>query len=74
MKMNTFLHSFLCFQTDRSRSVVRVHMNINFEPSKINVFNKDCVRGGKEVTCMAAIVCVTVSAQTPVMDTQEVGK
>uniref|UniRef100_A0A8B9GPW7 Integrin subunit alpha 11 n=1 Tax=Astyanax mexicanus TaxID=7994 RepID=A0A8B9GPW7_ASTMX len=47
-----------------SRSVVRLHIAVDFEPSKINVFNKDCVRGGKEVTCMAAKVCVTVTART----------
>ncbi|KAI4887714.1 hypothetical protein NFI96_026551 [Prochilodus magdalenae] len=55
-----------------SRSVVRVHLSVDFEPSKINVFNKDCVRGGKEVTCMAAIACVTVRARTPVAKTQGV--
>ncbi|XP_060770564.1 integrin alpha-11 isoform X3 [Neoarius graeffei] len=55
-----------------SRSVVRVHIDVHFEPSKINVFNKDCVRGGKEVTCMAAIVCITVKARTPMPDTQSV--
>uniref|UniRef100_A0A4W4GRA0 VWFA domain-containing protein n=1 Tax=Electrophorus electricus TaxID=8005 RepID=A0A4W4GRA0_ELEEL len=55
-----------------SRSVVRVHIDVYFEPSKVNVFNKDCVRGGKEVACMAAVVCVTVTARTPIPDTQHV--
>ncbi|XP_060742734.1 integrin alpha-11 [Tachysurus vachellii] len=55
-----------------SRIVVRVHLDVHFEPSKINVFNKDCVRGGKEVTCMAAIVCITIKARTPMPDTQSV--
>ncbi|XP_072529869.1 integrin alpha-11 [Salminus brasiliensis] len=55
-----------------SRSVVRLHINVDFEPSKINVFNKDCMRGGKEVTCMAAKVCVTVAARTAVAGTQGV--
>ncbi|KAG9280839.1 integrin alpha-11 [Astyanax mexicanus] len=55
-----------------SRSVVRLHIAVDFEPSKINVFNKDCVRGGKEVTCMAAKVCVTVTARTAVAEPQEV--
>uniref|UniRef100_W5UJ85 Integrin alpha-11 n=1 Tax=Ictalurus punctatus TaxID=7998 RepID=W5UJ85_ICTPU len=55
-----------------SRSMVRVHLDVHFEPSKINVFNKDCVRGGKEVTCMAARVCITVKARTPMPDTQTV--
>ncbi|XP_053338716.1 integrin alpha-11 isoform X2 [Clarias gariepinus] len=55
-----------------SRCVVRVHLDVHFEPSKINVFNKDCVRGGKEVTCMAAKVCVTVKARTLMQGTQSV--
>ncbi|KAI5614814.1 integrin alpha-11 [Silurus asotus] len=55
-----------------SRSVVRVHLDAHFEPSKINLFNKDCVRGGKEVTCMAALVCITVKARTPMPDMQRV--
>ncbi|KAL6474488.1 hypothetical protein MHYP_G00180490 [Metynnis hypsauchen] len=55
-----------------SRSVVRVHISVDFQPSKINVFNKDCMRGGKEVTCMAANVCVAVTAQTPAAKTQGV--
>lgn len=53
--------------------MVRVYLDVHFEPSKINVFNKDCVRGGKEVTCMAAIVCITVKARTPIPDMQSVG-
>ncbi|XP_048112061.1 integrin alpha-11-like [Alosa alosa] len=52
-----------------SRSVIRVHLSVSFEPSKINVFNKDCRRAGKDVTCMAAIVCVRVTAQTPMPPT-----
>ncbi|XP_062858941.1 integrin alpha-11 [Trichomycterus rosablanca] len=55
-----------------SRSVVRVHITVQFEPSKVNVFNKDCVRGGKKVTCMAAIVCLKVKAQTTILSTQRV--
>uniref|UniRef100_A0A8C1NSG0 Integrin, alpha 11a n=1 Tax=Cyprinus carpio TaxID=7962 RepID=A0A8C1NSG0_CYPCA len=48
-----------------SRSVVRIHATVRFEPSKINIFNKDCRRGGKDVTCMSAIVCLNVTARTP---------
>ncbi|XP_031672987.1 integrin alpha-11-like [Oncorhynchus kisutch] len=55
-----------------SRSVVRIHANIRFEPSKINVFVKDCERGGKDVTCMSAIVCLNVTARTAIPPTQEV--
>uniref|UniRef100_A0AAZ3Q5M5 VWFA domain-containing protein n=1 Tax=Oncorhynchus tshawytscha TaxID=74940 RepID=A0AAZ3Q5M5_ONCTS len=57
-----------------SRSVVRIHANIRFEPSKINVFVKDCERGGKDVTCMSAIVCLNVTARTAIPPTQEVGE
>ncbi|XP_042560423.1 integrin alpha-11 [Clupea harengus] len=55
-----------------SRTVIRVHLSVSFEPSKINVFNKECRRAGKDVTCMAAIVCVRVTAQTPMPPTQGV--
>ncbi|XP_030630771.1 integrin alpha-11 [Chanos chanos] len=55
-----------------SRSVVRVYMSVHFEPAKINVFVKDCVRWGKEVTCMSAIVCLNVTARTPMPETQAV--
>ncbi|XP_056596195.1 integrin alpha-11 [Triplophysa dalaica] len=48
-----------------SRSVVRVGIRVIFEPSKVNVFNKDCVRAGREVSCMLATVCLNVTAQTP---------
>ncbi|KAJ8406427.1 hypothetical protein AAFF_G00300010 [Aldrovandia affinis] len=55
-----------------SRSVIRIHATIEFEPSKINVFNKDCRRGGKEVTCMSAIVCLNITARTALPPKQEV--
>uniref|UniRef100_A0A674B7A4 Integrin subunit alpha 11 n=1 Tax=Salmo trutta TaxID=8032 RepID=A0A674B7A4_SALTR len=47
-----------------SRSVVRIQAKITFEPEKINTFNKDCRRGGKDVTCMSAIVCISLDART----------
>ncbi|KAG7473347.1 hypothetical protein MATL_G00094710 [Megalops atlanticus] len=56
-----------------SRSVIRIHVDVRFEPRKINTFNKDCRRGGKDVTCMSAIVCLNVTATTPISPTQEVG-
>ncbi|XP_030621745.1 integrin alpha-11-like [Chanos chanos] len=55
-----------------SRSVVRIHTTVRFEPNKVNVFNKDCRRGGKDVTCMSAIVCLNVTSRTPIRDSQEV--
>ncbi|XP_066557311.1 integrin alpha-11 [Amia ocellicauda] len=54
-----------------SRSVVQIHVNVRFEPNKVNIFNKDCRRGGREVTCMSAIVCLNVTGKTPLTPTQE---
>uniref|UniRef100_A0A8C7E2M5 Integrin subunit alpha 11 n=1 Tax=Naja naja TaxID=35670 RepID=A0A8C7E2M5_NAJNA len=42
-----------------SRSVVQINATLQFEPSKINIFTKDCVRNGKEATCLSAFVCFT---------------
>ncbi|XP_060611368.2 integrin alpha-11 [Anolis sagrei] len=42
-----------------SRSVVRVNASLRFEPFKINIFNKDCVRNGKDATCLSAFLCFT---------------
>uniref|UniRef100_A0A4W6FG21 Integrin subunit alpha 11 n=1 Tax=Lates calcarifer TaxID=8187 RepID=A0A4W6FG21_LATCA len=36
-----------------SRGVVRIQAKLTFEPEKVNIFNKDCRRGGKEVTCIS---------------------
>lgn len=71
-----FIRQYLLFLilSLRSRSVVRIHANIRFEPSKINIFNKDCRRGGKDVTCMSAIVCLNITARTAIKASQEVGE
>lgn len=58
----------------RSQSVVRIYTTIRFEPSKVNIFVKDCQRGGKDVTCMSAIVCFNITARTAIPPTQEIGK
>ncbi|NXE83963.1 ITA11 protein, partial [Cochlearius cochlearius] len=42
-----------------SRSVVQINTSIHFEPSKINIFTKDCKRNGKDATCMSAFICFT---------------
>ncbi|XP_062998417.1 integrin alpha-11 [Elgaria multicarinata webbii] len=42
-----------------SRSVVQINASIRFEPFKINIFNKDCIRNGKDATCLSAFVCFT---------------
>ncbi|KAF4094742.1 hypothetical protein G5714_023820 [Onychostoma macrolepis] len=55
-----------------SRSVIRVGISIHFEPSKINVFNKDCIRGGREVSCMLATVCLNITPRTPMTDPKTV--
>lgn len=54
--------------------MIRIHATVRFEPSKVNIFNKDCRRGGKDVTCMSAIVCMNVTARTVIKPTQEVGQ
>uniref|UniRef100_A0A3B5L9B7 VWFA domain-containing protein n=1 Tax=Xiphophorus couchianus TaxID=32473 RepID=A0A3B5L9B7_9TELE len=41
-----------------SRGVVRIEAKMTFEPEKINIFNKNCQRGGKEVTCMSVVVLI----------------
>uniref|UniRef100_A0A3Q1FWC3 Integrin, alpha 11a n=1 Tax=Acanthochromis polyacanthus TaxID=80966 RepID=A0A3Q1FWC3_9TELE len=57
-----------------SQSVVRIYATVRFEPSKINIFVKDCQRAGKDVTCMSAIVCFNITARTAIPPTQEIGK
>uniref|UniRef100_A0A669BBQ4 Integrin, alpha 11a n=1 Tax=Oreochromis niloticus TaxID=8128 RepID=A0A669BBQ4_ORENI len=57
-----------------SQSIVRIYTTVRFEPSKINIFVKDCQRGGKDVTCMSAIVCFNITARTAISPTQEIGK
>ncbi|XP_020493351.2 integrin alpha-11a [Labrus bergylta] len=56
-----------------SQSVVRIYTSVRFEPSKVNIFVKDCQRGGKDVTCMSAIVCFNITARTAIPPTQEIG-
>uniref|UniRef100_A0A665UVX2 VWFA domain-containing protein n=1 Tax=Echeneis naucrates TaxID=173247 RepID=A0A665UVX2_ECHNA len=54
-------------------SVIRIYVTVRFEPSKINIFVKDCKRSGKDVTCMSAIVCFNITARTAILPTQEIG-
>ncbi|KAM9860747.1 integrin alpha-11a isoform 2-T2 [Aulostomus maculatus] len=56
-----------------SQSVIRIYTTVRFEPSKVNIFVKDCQRGGKDVTCMSAIVCFNITARTAIPPTQEIG-
>lgn len=50
----------------RSRGVVQIQAKLTFEPEKVNIFNKDCQRGGKEVTCMSVIVCLSLDFRTKI--------
>ncbi|NXM36747.1 ITA11 protein, partial [Oxyruncus cristatus] len=56
-----------------SRSVVRINASIRFEPSKINIFTKDCKRNGKDATCMSASVCFTALFLSAHFQTATVG-
>ncbi|XP_054897562.1 integrin alpha-11-like [Poeciliopsis prolifica] len=47
-----------------SRGVVRIEAKMTFEPEKINIFHKNCQRGGKEVTCMSVVVCLRLDSMT----------
>ncbi|CAN9499026.1 unnamed protein product [Ophioblennius macclurei] len=51
-----------------SRGVVRIQARLTFEPEKVNMFNKDCSRGGKKVTCMSVSVCLNLTSTTEVKD------
>ncbi|XP_030588312.1 integrin alpha-11-like isoform X1 [Archocentrus centrarchus] len=47
-----------------SRGVVQIQAKLTFEPEKVNIFNKDCQRGGKEVTCMSVTICLSLDFRT----------
>uniref|UniRef100_A0A3B4ZHQ7 Integrin alpha-11-like n=1 Tax=Stegastes partitus TaxID=144197 RepID=A0A3B4ZHQ7_9TELE len=49
-----------------SRTVVRIQAKVTFEPQKVNIFNKDCQQGGKEVTCMSLTVCLSLDSRTTI--------
>ncbi|KAM4826294.1 integrin alpha-11 [Thomomys bottae] len=40
-----------------ARPVVQINASLRFEPSKINIFHKDCKRSGRDATCLAAYLC-----------------
>ena len=62
------------FSHCRSRSVVQINASIRFEPSKINIFTKDCKRNGKDATCMSAFICFTAVFPSAHFQTARVGK
>uniref|UniRef100_A0A8C5NVM8 Integrin alpha 11 n=1 Tax=Jaculus jaculus TaxID=51337 RepID=A0A8C5NVM8_JACJA len=56
-----------------SRPVVRINASLRFEPSKINIFHKDCMRNGREATCLAAFLCFVPLFLAPYFQTATVG-
>lgn len=54
--------------------MVRIQAGLRFEPQKVNVFNKDCRRGGKEVTCMSLTACLSLRSRSGAMATEGVGE
>lgn len=62
--VNDSLFLFSYFRNFRSRGVVQIHSSLIFEPEKVNIFNKDCQRGGKEVTCMSVTICLSLHSRT----------
>ncbi|XP_028287774.1 integrin alpha-11 isoform X3 [Parambassis ranga] len=47
-----------------SRGVVQIQAKLTFEPEKVNIFNKDCQRGGKDVACMSITICLSLDSRT----------
>uniref|UniRef100_G1TEB0 Integrin subunit alpha 11 n=1 Tax=Oryctolagus cuniculus TaxID=9986 RepID=G1TEB0_RABIT len=56
-----------------SRPVVQINASLRFEPSKINIFHKDCKRNGRDATCLAAFLCFTPVFPAPHFQTATVG-
>ncbi|XP_038130766.1 integrin alpha-11-like [Cyprinodon tularosa] len=46
-----------------SRGVVRIEAKMTFEPQKIDIFNKNCQRDGKQVACMSVDVCLKLDSR-----------
>ena len=58
----------------RSRPVVQINASLHFEPSKINIFHRDCKRSGRDATCLAAFLCFSPVFLAPHYQTSTVGK
>uniref|UniRef100_A0A8C4LG14 Integrin subunit alpha 11 n=1 Tax=Equus asinus TaxID=9793 RepID=A0A8C4LG14_EQUAS len=56
-----------------SRPVVQINASLHFEPSKINIFHRDCKRNGRDATCLAAFLCFTPVFLAPNFQTATVG-
>ncbi|EDL95758.1 integrin, alpha 11 (predicted) [Rattus norvegicus] len=57
-----------------ARPVVQINASLHFEPSKINIFHKDCKRNGRDATCLAAFLCFGPIFLAPHFHTATVGK
>ncbi|EDL26027.1 integrin, alpha 11 [Mus musculus] len=57
-----------------ARPVVQINASLHFEPSKINIFHKDCKRNGRDATCLAAFLCFIPIFLAPHFQTATVGK
>ncbi|XP_076826949.1 integrin alpha-10 [Brachyhypopomus gauderio] len=49
----------------RSRSIVQVNMSLTFQPSSINVIQKNCQQGGRDSACLNATACFLVLSRSP---------
>ncbi|XP_032766735.1 integrin alpha-11 [Rattus rattus] len=56
-----------------ARPVVQINASLHFEPSKINIFHKDCKRNGRDATCLAAFLCFGPIFLAPHFHTATVG-
>uniref|UniRef100_M3XMB8 Integrin subunit alpha 11 n=1 Tax=Mustela putorius furo TaxID=9669 RepID=M3XMB8_MUSPF len=56
-----------------SRPVVQINASLHFEPSKINIFHRDCKRSGRDATCLAAFLCFTPVFLAPHFETDAPG-
>uniref|UniRef100_A0A8C6S234 Integrin alpha 11 n=1 Tax=Nannospalax galili TaxID=1026970 RepID=A0A8C6S234_NANGA len=56
-----------------ARPVVQINASLHFEPSKINIFHKDCKRSGRDATCLAAFLCFVPIFLAPHFQTATVG-
>lgn len=54
--------------------MVQINASLHFEPSKINIFHKDCKRSGRDATCLAAFLCFMPIFLAPYFQTATVGK
>ncbi|KAK1795305.1 hypothetical protein P4O66_010478, partial [Electrophorus voltai] len=49
----------------RSCSIVQVNLSLTFQPSSINVIQKNCQRGSRESACLNATACFLALSRSP---------